>query len=165
MFQKTRPKRGWAVMVLMILGLLLGKPDLARCDETALRIGLARAKITPSEPIWMAGYASRDKPSEGVLTDLYAKAMIRHLFSQASIEVGGELLADLVVALVLGDELAVVVGQTLHFSRELLVDGLLTGLRRLLRPPLKPLQPDAQTLLEELLCRRFDGLGATVTIR
>jgi hypothetical protein len=31
--------------------------------------------ITPTEPIWMAGYASRNKPSEGVRQDLFAKAL------------------------------------------------------------------------------------------
>ena len=39
------------------------------------RIGLARAKITPGGPIRMDGYGNRTKPSEGVLSDLYAKAM------------------------------------------------------------------------------------------
>jgi hypothetical protein len=32
-------------------------------------------KITPSESIWMAGYAARTKRSEGVQTDLYVKAL------------------------------------------------------------------------------------------
>jgi len=38
-------------------------------------VGLARADITPEGPIWLAGYASRDKPSEGVLAPLYAIAL------------------------------------------------------------------------------------------
>lgn len=38
-------------------------------------VGLARKDITPQQPIWLAGYASRNKPSEGVLTPLYANAM------------------------------------------------------------------------------------------
>ena len=32
--------------------------------------------ITPSEPVWMAGYASRDKPSEGSIHDLFAKVLV-----------------------------------------------------------------------------------------
>jgi hypothetical protein len=32
-------------------------------------------KITPEKPMWMAGYASRSAPSDGVLQDLYAKAL------------------------------------------------------------------------------------------
>ncbi|HUQ68514.1 MAG TPA: hypothetical protein VM165_03260, partial [Planctomycetaceae bacterium] len=34
------------------------------------------AKITPTESMWMAGYASRTKPSEGVAQDLFAKALV-----------------------------------------------------------------------------------------
>ncbi len=39
------------------------------------KAGVARAVITPQEPIWMAGYGSRDHPSEGTLVDLWAKAL------------------------------------------------------------------------------------------
>jgi hypothetical protein len=59
---------------LLTLGTILWCPSIATPDEADLRVGLARAKITPEGPIWMAGYASRNKPSEGVLADLYAKA-------------------------------------------------------------------------------------------
>mgnify|MGYP002815502987 CR=1 FL=1 len=37
-------------------------------------VGMAREKITPEEPIWMSGYASRDRPAEGTRTELWAKA-------------------------------------------------------------------------------------------
>ncbi len=40
------------------------------------KIGTARIVITPDEPIWMAGYASRTSPSEGKLHDLWAKALL-----------------------------------------------------------------------------------------
>jgi hypothetical protein len=39
------------------------------------KAGLAQVLITPQKPLWMAGYASRSKPSEGVAEDLYAKAL------------------------------------------------------------------------------------------
>lgn len=39
------------------------------------KAGTARVVITPGESIWMAGYGSRDHTSEGVLTDLWAKAL------------------------------------------------------------------------------------------
>lgn len=39
------------------------------------KAGLARVAITPKEPIRMAGYAVRTKPSEGVVHDLWAKAL------------------------------------------------------------------------------------------
>ncbi len=47
----------------------------ASAAETQWRAGLARAVITPREPIWLAGYAARTKPSEGVLLDIHAKAL------------------------------------------------------------------------------------------
>lgn len=40
------------------------------------KAGVARVKITPEESMWMAGYAFRDHPSEGKLTDLWAKALV-----------------------------------------------------------------------------------------
>ena len=40
------------------------------------KAGVATVKITPQESMWMAGYASRTKPSDGVLTELRAKALV-----------------------------------------------------------------------------------------
>ena len=37
--------------------------------------GLARVAITPEESVWMAGFAARSRPSEGVCEELYAKAL------------------------------------------------------------------------------------------
>ena len=39
------------------------------------RAGVATAVITPKEPMWMAGYAARTRPSEGKIHDLYVKAL------------------------------------------------------------------------------------------
>jgi len=39
------------------------------------KAGVASVNITPEAPMWMAGYASRDHESEGVLVDLWAKAL------------------------------------------------------------------------------------------
>lgn len=39
------------------------------------KAGVATAKITPAMPMWMAGYAARTGPSEGVLHDLWCKAL------------------------------------------------------------------------------------------
>lgn len=39
------------------------------------KAGVAKTDITPSGPIWMAGYAARTKPSEGVLLPLHVKAL------------------------------------------------------------------------------------------
>lgn len=39
------------------------------------KAGAAAIDITPEGPVWMAGYGSRNKPSEGVAQRLYAKAL------------------------------------------------------------------------------------------
>lgn len=70
-------RRAWVLSVVVGLGIWLGI-GLAWAAEQSpeWKVGLARVKITPEGPIWMAGYAARNKPSEGVLLDLYAKAMV-----------------------------------------------------------------------------------------
>jgi hypothetical protein len=47
----------------------------ALAARQAWKAGLARVIITPQKPLWMAGYASRRKASEGVIQELYAKAL------------------------------------------------------------------------------------------
>ena len=41
------------------------------------KAGAAKVVITPKESLWMAGYAARNKPSEGTAQDLYAKALAK----------------------------------------------------------------------------------------
>jgi neutral ceramidase len=43
--------------------------------STNWKAGVATVVITPEQPMWMAGYAARKKPSEGKVHDLYAKAL------------------------------------------------------------------------------------------
>lgn len=59
-------------MIRTILCLLVVLETLLAAD---FRAGIGRVKITPEGPIWMSGYAARKKPSEGVLADLWAKAL------------------------------------------------------------------------------------------
>ena len=40
------------------------------------KAGVARTVITPSESMWMAGYASREEPATGTIHDLMAKALV-----------------------------------------------------------------------------------------
>lgn len=53
---------------------------VAVCASTLLaadwRAGLARADITPQEPIWLFGHAGRDRPSTGIIHSLWAKALV-----------------------------------------------------------------------------------------
>lgn len=60
---------------LLVLSVLLASMP-ARADDNDWKAGVATVTITPSQPIWMAGYAGRTKPSEGTLSELHAKALV-----------------------------------------------------------------------------------------
>src|SRR5579864_3828267 len=55
--------------------MLLAALPAARCAEAEWKVGLAQVKITPERPVFLAGYASRNKPFTKVEADLYAKAL------------------------------------------------------------------------------------------
>jgi hypothetical protein len=59
------------------LCLLLIPAATAGAAEAERRIGLASVCITPEEPVWLYGYASKSRfrPFESTLDDIYAKAM------------------------------------------------------------------------------------------
>ena len=40
------------------------------------KVGVAKIDITPQENMWMAGYGSRDKVSEGTLHPIWAKCLV-----------------------------------------------------------------------------------------
>jgi hypothetical protein len=49
--------------------------SIATEGRAGWQAGTARVAITPSQPMWMAGYAARTRPSEGAVGDLWAKAL------------------------------------------------------------------------------------------
>jgi len=44
--------------------------------KTGIKAGFAKIVITPEKNTWMSGYASRMKPSEGKIHELYGKALV-----------------------------------------------------------------------------------------
>jgi neutral ceramidase len=66
-----------ACLVIGLFSILGSGPLSARAGEpqTEWKAGAASVVITPERPMWMAGYAARDKPSEGQVHDLNAKAL------------------------------------------------------------------------------------------
>ncbi len=48
----------------------------AYAGQTGWKAGVVSAVITPEESMWMAGYAARNKPSEGKIHDLFAKILV-----------------------------------------------------------------------------------------
>jgi len=59
----------WAALVLGFAGSLLA------AEPGTWKAGTARTIITPTEPLWMSGYASRTKPADGKEMDLWLKAL------------------------------------------------------------------------------------------
>ncbi|MFO0901799.1 MAG: neutral/alkaline non-lysosomal ceramidase N-terminal domain-containing protein [Pirellulales bacterium] len=43
--------------------------------QVGWKAGVAKAKITPQEPMWMAGYGGRDHAAEGTTSDLWVKSL------------------------------------------------------------------------------------------
>ena len=62
--------------ICVLTGILLC--DLVSCPaaHATLRGGSAKVNITPPVGVWLSGYASRDKPSDDISDDLYAKALV-----------------------------------------------------------------------------------------
>src|SRR5215831_12014734 len=65
----------WLTFLLLVLIMGLACQAWALEAESGWRVGLAVAKITPEQPIRMAGYSDRTQPSQSVSSDLHAKAM------------------------------------------------------------------------------------------
>lgn len=70
-----------AFVRLSLLALTLasgGEPRAAEPSASAdggWKAGVARVVITPSEPVWMAGYGARTNPASAALQPLYAKTL------------------------------------------------------------------------------------------
>src|SRR5215218_9447489 len=62
------------LFVLAAVGILCGPGSTAAAE--GWKAGTARVAITPKQPTWMAGYGGRDRPSEGAVHDLWAKALV-----------------------------------------------------------------------------------------
>lgn len=62
--------------VLMLILHATGGGLMAQGNPAEWKAGVATVAITPTQSMWLAGYASRTKPSEGVLSELHAKALV-----------------------------------------------------------------------------------------
>jgi hypothetical protein len=62
-------------MKTVVLWLILLAAPGTWAAETFWKAGVAKANITPEPGLWMAGYASREKPAEGKLMDLWVKVL------------------------------------------------------------------------------------------
>jgi neutral ceramidase len=62
-------RHGWLAFLIFI-----GSFN-AQSSDKFWKAGAAKADITPSEGLWMAGYASREKPAEGKFMSLWIKVL------------------------------------------------------------------------------------------
>lgn len=69
MFRRT------LVVGFVLISFAAWSSPASAADSPAWKAGTATVKVTPTEPMWMAGYAARTKPSEGVASDLFCKAL------------------------------------------------------------------------------------------
>lgn len=69
------PARAFALAAALAFATGLASPLEAATPKPAFRAGVARLRITPQGPIWLSGYGNRNKPSEGAVHDLWAKAL------------------------------------------------------------------------------------------
>jgi neutral ceramidase len=60
------------IIAFAVIWTITGAPTRA---DAGWKAGTGRVAITPTQPMWMAGYAARTKPSEGAVHDLWAKAL------------------------------------------------------------------------------------------
>jgi hypothetical protein len=93
---------------------------LAACPAAAaLQAGIATVDITPTESIWLAGYAARAKPSQGVRQPIFAKALaMRDASGATAVLVTADLLG---FTKPLSDAVSARVEARLHIARRLLL--------------------------------------------
>ena len=72
--RQVRRQLGSPLAALVIACVLLAG-NRVFADEAGFKAGVATRVITPSEPMWLAGYGSRNHPAEGKEQDLYVKAV------------------------------------------------------------------------------------------
>src|SRR5262249_33877096 len=65
------------ILIVMNRSLVILSFGILGCldAQTGWKAGAAKVKVTPTESIWLSGYGNRTKPSEGVLQDIFVKAL------------------------------------------------------------------------------------------
>ena len=76
MILNMKQSRRFTVIVVLLI-LTLSNITVSGQEENYKdwKAGVASVVITPDQPIWMAGYGDRDRPSEGKIMDIWAKAL------------------------------------------------------------------------------------------
>lgn len=75
MTMRVRGLQAWLTWAWLATAVVWGAARTGEAEEI-WKAGTARVKITPHEPMWMAGYGGRDHAAEGTTTDLWAKVLV-----------------------------------------------------------------------------------------
>jgi hypothetical protein len=70
---RPNPRR---ILTALLAVLAFGAVPPSGAGAAGWKAGTARVAITPKQPLWLAGYGSRDHESEGAEHDLWAKALV-----------------------------------------------------------------------------------------
>src|SRR5262245_30320208 len=62
------------ILTAFCCALAIANP-IALAQETDWKVGVARVKVTPPQPVFMAGFEARNKPYEAIQDDLFAKVL------------------------------------------------------------------------------------------
>lgn len=68
-------KAPWIAFALALLLPLCLMAQSSQTNNKGWKAGVAKQVITPREPLWMAGFASRTEPAKGTLHDLWIKVL------------------------------------------------------------------------------------------
>ncbi|RPJ33167.1 MAG: hypothetical protein EHM35_10780, partial [Planctomycetaceae bacterium] len=77
LYWRSRPMASRAGIIAMCVCLTVSgsAPAVGAESQATWKAGMATVVITPEQSMWMAGYAARNKPSEGKVHDLHGKAL------------------------------------------------------------------------------------------
>jgi hypothetical protein len=68
-------RKRWQILTTSLVCCLFSAVQSFAAEAPAWQAGVARVNITPAKLMWLSGYGARDRPAEGKLADLYAKAL------------------------------------------------------------------------------------------
>src|SRR4051812_45539014 len=64
----------WLAVVIVFINGAVAEP--VPSTKASWKAGVAQVNISPELPIWLSGYASRNKPANSKHDDLWAKALV-----------------------------------------------------------------------------------------
>ena len=62
--------------IMLLFAILVCETVFCSVARAALKGGCAKVNITPPVGAWLSGYGGRDKPSDGIVDELYARALV-----------------------------------------------------------------------------------------